>query len=212
MPTEFEPADPHHNHVQGANDGPQVPSVHELMPPPPPAVLAHGIQADPSTTQIEAKLSREIAELWGVHSDSTAAVRRTRAQLKVLRSDLGERLYAMKSILVGTGRGGGWAPYLRSQKLPLATADRYVAEHEATLVPSEEKLLDEELPAPTVAEALQFAQKMLPKLCRLLTTAELVFAFVHEIVWNIPNAEGRDTAEGIEVYQTSHEEVPWVEL
>jgi hypothetical protein len=212
MPTDFEPSYTHSSHVQGTNDGSAAPPVHGLMPSPLPGVLGHAIHADLSTTEFEAKLSREIAELWGVHSASKDDVRRTRSQLKAHRRDLGERLHALKSILVHTGRGGGWAPYLRSQKLPLATADRYVAEHEATLAPSEEKLLDEELSTPTVEEVLQVARKSLPKLCRLLTTAELVYAFVHEIVWNIPNVEGRDPAEGIEVFRTSHEEVPWVEL
>jgi hypothetical protein len=101
------------------------------------------------TTEAETKLTAEIAELWSLHRDNKAAVRRTRGEMKVLRQDLGEKLHQIKTILARTGRGGGWAPYLRSQKLPLATADRYVQEHEARLAPPANKLLTEELSAAT---------------------------------------------------------------
>ncbi len=52
---------------------------------------------------------------------------------------------------------------------------------------------------------------MLPKLCRILTTAESVYDFMHEPVWNIPDAEGQETDDGLEVFRTSHQDAPVVE-
>jgi hypothetical protein len=156
------------------------------------------VPAQPNTVT-ESMLAAEIATLWTEHRDSKANVRRTRAELKALRRDLGEKLHQMKSLLVCTGRGGGWASYLRSQKLPLATADRYVQEHEARLSSPTTKLVNEELSEPTPDEIRQFAQKLLPKLCRVLTTQQSVYEFVHELVQHIPAADGRATECGVEV-------------
>jgi hypothetical protein len=77
----------------------------------------HDVPAQPNSGA-EATLATEIASLWNNHKDSKAAVRRTRAEVKALRRGLGEKLHQMKSLLARTGRGGGWASYLRSQKLP----------------------------------------------------------------------------------------------
>jgi hypothetical protein len=160
--------------------------------------IDHDVVAQPNTAA-EATLAAEIATLWNDHKDSKAAARRTRAELKELRRDLGEKLHQMKSLLARTGRSGGWASYLRLQKLPLATADRYVQEHEMRLSPPTAKLLNEEFSEPTPDEIRQFAQKLLPKLCRVLTTQQSVYEFVHELVRHIPTADGRATECGVEV-------------
>jgi hypothetical protein len=83
--------------------------------------------------------------------------------------------------------------------LPLASADRYVAEHEARLACPEKKLLYEEFDALTVDEVRQLAQKILPKVQRALTTQELVYEFVRELVWGIDVAEAWDTDKGFEL-------------
>jgi hypothetical protein len=150
-------------------------------------------------SEAEAKLTSEIAKLWGVHKDGKATVRRTRGELKTLRLELGAKLFAMKAILVGTGREGGWAPYLRSQELPITTADRYVAEHEAALAPREEKLTNGELSTPTVEEIRHLAKKILPKVQRALSSQELVYEFIHELVWSIDVAEAWETEKGLEI-------------
>jgi hypothetical protein len=160
----------------------------------------------PIDPEAETKLTAEIVELWGVHKDGKATMRRTRAELKALRLELGAKLHTMKSILVRTGRGGGWAAYLRSQRLALATADKYVAEHAASLTRPEEKLLEEELSKPTVDQVRQLAQKLLPKLCDVLTTAELVHGFIDELFWSLEAAVGRETDDGLEVFRASHED------
>jgi hypothetical protein len=162
----------------------------------------------PIDSEAEAKLSSEIAKLWGNHKNGNAAARRTRAELKVLRLELGAKLFAMKAILVGTGREGGWAPYLRSQELPISTADRYVARHEAALAPKEEKLTTGELSTPTVEEIRQLAQKVLPKVRSALITQELVYEFVHELVWNIDVAEAWYTDKGFEIPKIGSDHAP----
>jgi hypothetical protein len=166
----------------------------------------------PIDTEAETKLTAEIVELWGVHRDGKATVRRTRAELKALRLELGAKLHTMKSILVRTGRGGGWAAYLRSQRLPLATADKYVVEHAASLTRPEEKLLEEELSKPTVDQVRQLAQKLLPKLCDVLTTAELVHGFIDELFWSLEAAVGRETDDGLEVFRASHQDATAVKV
>jgi hypothetical protein len=149
-------------------------------------------------SETEATLVAEISKLCSGHKDGKAQVRHTREELKDLRLNLGAKLHELKALLVGAGRGGGWAPFLRG-KLPLTTADRYVAEHEASLVGSEKKLPIGELTELTVDDVRQLARKMLPKVMRALTTQELVYEFVRELVWGIDVAEAWDTEKGFEL-------------
>jgi len=160
----------------------------------------------PINTEAETKLTAEINKLWGDHKSGKASARRTRAEMKALRLELGSKLHAMKAILVGTGRGGNWARYLRSQRIPIATADRHVAEFDATLAPTEGKLLTEELPEATVDQVREAAKKLLPRLTRLLVTQEMVYEFVHEILWGLDVAEVTDTDLGLEIPRTSQED------
>jgi hypothetical protein len=112
----------------------------------------------------------------------------------------------MKLLLARAGRSGGWAAYLRSQKLPLATADRYVREHETRLSPSA-RLLSEDLSEPkTEDEIRRYAQKLIPRLSRLLTTQEDSYYFIHELVAHIPAADYRSTDWGLEVLRREPED------
>jgi hypothetical protein len=159
-------------------------------------------------TEAEAKLSSEIVELWVKHKDGKTAARRTRAELKTLKLLLAKKLHRMKKLLVGTGRDGDWASFLRAQHLPVSSADRYVAQHEKTLAPPDEKLLTEEL---SVEEVCKLAHKGLAKLCRVLTTQELVYAYVRELVWNIDVAEASYTDLGIEIPKVGSNDAPETE-
>ena len=168
-------------------------------------------------SEAEERLTIEIVILWGDCKSANATARLMRAEgkplrlalaeeRKSLRWALAEKLYVMKAILVGTGREGRWAPYLSEQGLPVASADRLVGEHQAKLAAPKDKLLSEELPVATVDDVRKLAKKMLPKLCRVLTTAELAFEFIGELFWNLDAAEGRETDDGVEVFRTSHED------
>jgi len=138
-------------------------------------------------------------------------MRRTRVELKALRQHLGENLHAMKAILARTGRGGNWARYLRSQRIPIATADRLVAEHEATLAPPAKKVLSEEVSTATIAEVQAMARKMAGKLNDILTTQELVYEFMRELVWSIDVAEASYTDLGIELLKVGSDDAPEVD-
>ena len=156
--------------------------------------------------EAEAKLTTEIAKLWGLHKDSNAKVQRTRAELKAFKLELGEKLHHLKAILVRTGRGGGWASYLRSQGLPPTTADRYVAAHEKLLHPPEKKVTTGVLYEPTTDEMRQFTQRLLPKLCRMLTTQQAVYEFVRDVITQISVADGRSTEGGFEILKPVDED------
>jgi hypothetical protein len=136
----------------------------------------------PIDIELESKIDGEIASLWSAHAASVATTQRTKLELVELRRQLGERLSEMKRLLVCTGRGGRWAGYLRSHKLPRATADRYVDQHHASMTPPAENCLTDAIPEPTLADVHRLVGKLLPTLRRILTTEELVAEFIHRVV------------------------------
>jgi hypothetical protein len=136
----------------------------------------------PIDAELEAKVTGEITSLWSAHAEGKATSQRTKLELAELRSRLGERLSQMKSLLVCSGRGGGWAGYLRSHKLPRATADRLVIRHHASMAAPAENLLTEAIPEPTLEDVQRLVRQLLPKLRRILTTQELVGEFIHRVV------------------------------
>jgi hypothetical protein len=209
------PAAPAHPVQAAAATSPPVPlapapgvTASEKAPRPATTPTVDDPLPTPIDSESETNLTAEIVKLWGDHKNGNANVRRTRAEIKSLRLVLAGKLHTMKAILVRTGRGGGWASYLRTQKLPLASADRYVAEHEAKTTEPEKKLLNEEQKEPTVDEVRQLARKMLPKVSRVLTTQELVYEFVHELVWNVDVAEAWDTEKGLEIPKIGSDDNP----
>ena len=205
-----------------APDGPAP----KTPPPAPPVTIPAVAVPDPDVTEdtpeddnaptpatidpeAETKLTAEIVELWGKHKDGKTAARRTRAELKTLKRELSAKLHIMKTILVRTGRGGGWAAYLRLQHLPVTTADRYVAQHEASLAPPAEKDPTGEL---TVDEVRQLAKKLLRNVSRLLSTQELVYEFMHTLIWGIDVAEMSYTDAGFEIPKVGSDDAPEADM
>ena len=131
---------------------------------------------------IEVKLNEEIQSLWIAHRQRKTTAQQTKEELQVIRRDLGQRLSEMKTVLARTGRGGGWASYLRSASLPRASADRYVRQHEAMRNPSQTKRLSESISEPTEDDTRRLVRNLLPKLRKVLTTSESVSLFVREVV------------------------------
>ena len=125
------------------------------------------------------------------------------AELKELRISLGARLSEMKAILVRSGRGSGWAPFLREHGPPRATADRYVLRHEASLAPQGEIHVSEAVAEPTEAEVRGLMVSMLPRLSRLLPTPESAYYFVEAILMELTSAEGRLTERGVEIFKAA---------
>lgn len=162
----------------------------------------------PIESEIEANLDQAIKTLWTAHCNNKATAHRTKGELQSIRRDLGERLSEMKSTLVRTGRGGGWAAYLRSLKLPRATADRYVRECGAMLNPQTTNRLTDSISEPTDAEVKGFARRILPRLQKVLITKEAVFRFVCELVAGLPAADACISDFWIEVSRPAPEDRP----
>lgn len=81
----------------------------------------------------EAQLVNDIGELWQIHSQAQGTLRKTRDELKLMRTTLAERLFELKSILSCPGRAGQWSSFLGSKGIPRTSADRLVSAHEKSL-------------------------------------------------------------------------------
>lgn len=147
---------------------------------PPEGTTIQSPEPDQLNSEAESKLSDEIQSLWSAHRDGRATARRTREELKVLRDHLGERLSEMKGLLARTGRSGGWASYLRSHRLPRATAERYVRLHEASLHPELNRPTGT-ISNPSEKDVHRLVQSLLPRLGRVLTTPQSVTWFTAEV-------------------------------
>ncbi|MGB6686269.1 MAG: hypothetical protein WBE76_00335 [Terracidiphilus sp.] len=144
------------------------------------------VHVEPACRELEAVVDQEIAQLWSAQRDYAATAGRTRDELKSIRATLAERLHAMKSLLVQTGRGGQWASYLREHRIPRATADRFVLVDVSILAPTKEKRLTEAISASTEEMVHLLFERVLPRLRSILKTQEAVFLFVCELICGLP--------------------------
>ena len=87
----------------------------------------------PIEPNAETKLAQEIEQLWSVHSEAQTVLGHTKQELHALRLELGQRLYEMKMILACPGRAGKWSQFLSAQRIPRASADRYVKKYESAI-------------------------------------------------------------------------------
>jgi ElaB/YqjD/DUF883 family membrane-anchored ribosome-binding protein len=124
-------------------------------------------------SEVETRLTEEIQSLWAAHQEHKTASKQSKDQLRAVRDQLAEKLHAMKSPVVRTGRGSGWTAYLRSERLSRATADRYVSRHESLLNPPE-KRLTEAISKPSEDDIRRLVRSLLPRLRRVLTTREWI--------------------------------------
>ena len=83
--------------------------------------------------ETEQQLAATISELWSVHAQAKSIVKRTKADLKAVRDNLAEKLYAMKRLLARPGRAGQWSSFLTQGGISRTSADRLVAAHEKSL-------------------------------------------------------------------------------
>jgi hypothetical protein len=143
-------------------------------------VTLPAVESAQTEGETEARLNSEIKSLWSAHQSSKATAKHTKEELKTLRLDLGHKLCEMKSLLVRTGRGGGWAAYLRSHGLPRASAERYINQHEALLKP-ETNRLTETISEPSEDDVRRLVRSLLPRLRRVLTTPGSVSLFLDEV-------------------------------
>src|ERR1700734_2187033 len=110
-------------------------------------------------SETEVKLTSEIKSLWSSHQTNTATAKQTKEELEALRFDLGLKLREMKSILVRTGRSGGWAACLRSHALPRASAERYIKQYEA-IFNTQKNRLTETIPEPSQEDVRRLVRSL----------------------------------------------------
>jgi hypothetical protein len=126
----------------------------------------------------EEHLANEISTLWQSHSQAQGAVRKTREQLKEIRTTLATRLFELKTVLCRVGRAGGWSSFLESQNIPRSSADRMVRAHEKTLAMADGNCACEQITSPSSETVHRYFQGLWPKLSRVLSTPEAVELFV----------------------------------
>jgi hypothetical protein len=148
-------------------------------------------------SETEAKLTSDIKSLWTAHQTSTATAKRTKEELEDLRLDLGWKLSEMKSLLVRTGRSGGWSAYLRSHGLPRGSAERYVKRYEALSNPESNRLSDT-ISEPSEEDVRRLVHRLLPRLRRILTTPNGVAWFLEEVASQLQTADGSRSGGGVE--------------
>jgi hypothetical protein len=161
----------------GSPDGPQQASA--CLDKRPESSAGGIVAAEPPKPVTEEEIAqiKQIALLWSSNQSGNKKARRDREELALIRKDLSKSLYAFKTLLTRTGRGGKWSQFLRDAKMPLATADRYAKKWEESLSPKG-KLLSEELSEPTTASITKLVSRLKPKLARTLTTQQAVAEFL----------------------------------
>jgi ElaB/YqjD/DUF883 family membrane-anchored ribosome-binding protein len=138
------------------------------------------VESAQTEAEVEDKLKDEIQALWSAHQVTMASTKHTKQELKTLRLDLGEKLCQLKATLARTGRGGGWAAYLRSHHFPRATAERYIDHHEALLNP-DKKRVSEAISEPSEDDVRRLVHSLMPRLRRVLVTSKWVAEFLQEV-------------------------------
>lgn len=136
-------------------------------------------KTDPVATAQEVLLAKQIGELWSTQNTKASLIRLDRKELQQSKDELKTRLHAYKKILVGTGRDGRWAEFLREQKIPISTADRYVKEHDEKLGEANKLLSENPLSAADRVGIL--VKKMVPSLRKKLPNPDLVQLFLDRL-------------------------------
>jgi hypothetical protein len=157
--------------------------------PPTVSTAEVGTTADPAET----KLTNEIADMWRIHTQSQAALHKTRAELKQIRTELSQRLHELKAVLSRPGRAGGWSSFLDAQAIPRSTADRLVRNHEKALNTEGGNCASEQIPEPTDVIVRRYFSALWPRLSRILTTRESIELFIVELRHTAEKSFGVET-------------------
>jgi hypothetical protein len=129
--------------------------------------------------ETEQNLATQIGELWSSHTQAQAAAVQSKEHLIQIRHQLGERLSEVKKLVARPGRGGGWSAFLAAQRIPRASADRYVQQYEKILHP-DSNCLHESIESTELAVRKLFAAEW-PRLRRVITSNEALDLFVREL-------------------------------
>jgi hypothetical protein len=186
-----------------ATDQPQTPAVSEFLveeiPIEPAAATDNPEPQTPepeAPAQDETVLTAEIAHLWQIHNEFKTALREQSQNIHSLRSELGSKLAAMKTLLAKPGRNGQWSAWLKEREISRATADRLVATYERSLNPDGNCLIAQ-FTEPTGEEIKALLDKVCPKLLRVLKTPSSAFRFVDLLTSSLQGLDRRVTDEGL---------------
>jgi hypothetical protein len=142
----------------------------------------NAVMQSPATPEHdEPQLIGEISDLWRIHAQTQGALKKSREDIKQIRTDLAKRLHELKAVLSRPGRGGAWSSFLETQKIPRSTADRLVRGHEKMMVRQEGNCPTEQIPEPDEVVVRRYCRGVWPRLSRVLTNADLVEIFVVEL-------------------------------
>jgi hypothetical protein len=149
----------------------------------------NAVMEAPTTSELdEPQLIGEISDLWQIHAQAQGALRKSREDIKQIRTDLAKRLHELKAVLSRPGRGGAWSSFLETQKIPRSTADRLVRGHEKAITGREGNCPTEQISEPDEVVVRRYCRGLWPRLSRVLTNADLVELFVTELWRTAENA------------------------
>lgn len=139
------------------------------------------LEAPATSEHDEPRLIDEISDLWRIHAQTQGTLKKSRAEMKRIRTDLSKRLHELKAVLSRPGRGGTWSSFLQTQKIPRSTADRLVRAHEKATTVQEGNCPSEQIPEPDEVVVRRYCRGLWPKLSRVLANADMVEIFVSEL-------------------------------
>jgi hypothetical protein len=149
-----------------------------------------------SDFETEQRLATQIGDLWSIHTQAQAAAVQSKEHLSQIRHQLGERLCEVKKLVARPGRGGGWSAFLAAQRIPRASADRYVQQYEKTLHP-ESNCLHESIESTELAVRKLFAA-VWPRLRRVITSQEAFDLFIQLLTVAYDEGTVRQSESAIE--------------
>jgi hypothetical protein len=136
--------------------------------------------------EAENVLVGSIQSLWSARKTSSQSAKKSRESSKERRQLLATQLKVYKLLLVGTGRDGKWASFLRQEKIPRATVERWIK----GLDPVDSAgAVSSSLPEPTREMVVALFGKLLPRILQVVTTQDAVRWFLAEaeLVLNTAN-------------------------
>jgi len=83
----------------------------------------------------------------------------------------------MKPLLARPGRNGKWSSFLQEYGIPRTTADRVVAAYQRSVAPETNRTAGA-IHEPTVQDIQRLFTSIRPRLAKILTTQESVYAFI----------------------------------
>lgn len=157
--------------------------------------------AQPDDVAIETQLTQEISVLWSDHLRLSANHKTTAKELRLLRTRLADRLYAIKSHLCRPelGRASQWRGWLRQQGIPRSTADRLVARHGEMLGGHDETVLNEAPSEQAESAAEKLAKSVWQRVGKLLTTGDSVIQFI-DCIAELSGVRHEQRAEGLMIF------------